>query len=291
MSGEGVAAAATTGTDTTAAAAAATGASAPWFDSLKNEAEFVGTVQTRGLDKKDAATAAFEFYKAHKEAEKFIGAPAKELLRLPKEPGDPAWNQIYERLGKPAKADEYDFKDIKLKDGSALDDDDTAFIRETAFKANMSKDAARQFAADMVAKRDRDGEQEATIGAADLKAEKDALMKDWGANKDGNLFIARQAALKLGFKPEAIDALQKVAGYGATMQALLNVGQKIGEDKFIANQAPGATGVLTVQQAKAKLEELKRDSIWRDKYYKGDRAAIAEFDALVEMSVGPKPGV
>lgn len=264
---------------------------ASWYDGLKNEAEFVGTVQTRGLDKKDAATAAFEFYKAHKEAEKFIGAPAKELLRLPKEPGDPAWNQIYERLGKPAKADEYDFKDIKFKDGTALPDTDAAFYRDVAFKANMSKDAARQFAADMMARDETTKEQTAVIGAADLKAEKDALMKDWGANKDGNLFIARQAAIKLGFKPEAIDALQKVAGYGATMQALLNVGQKIGEDKFIANQAPNATGVLTVQQAKAKLEELKRDTLWRDKYYKGDRAAIAEFDALVEMSVGPKPGV
>ena len=42
---------------------------------------------------------------------------------------------FYQRLGRPAKAEDYDFKEIKFPDGSELDDGFTAMLRGAAFKA------------------------------------------------------------------------------------------------------------------------------------------------------------
>jgi hypothetical protein len=48
--------------------------------------------------------------KAHREAEKLIGAPASEMIRIPKDPNDAeGWRQVRSRLGVPADEKGYDF--------------------------------------------------------------------------------------------------------------------------------------------------------------------------------------
>jgi len=73
-----------------AAAAAAAAGAKPWYEGAA--AEDVGYFQNRGWDKVDAKTAAFNAAKAHREAEKLIGAPADKMIRLPNDPNDAeAW--------------------------------------------------------------------------------------------------------------------------------------------------------------------------------------------------------
>jgi len=55
-----------------------------------------------------------------KEAEKFVGAPAAQLLRVPRNDADEAAGIPCGRAsGSPPDAKQYDFSDIKFTDGTA----------------------------------------------------------------------------------------------------------------------------------------------------------------------------
>src|SRR5881394_756652 len=56
------------------------------------------------------------------DAEKLVGVPADQVLRVPKDAADEkGWNAVWSRLGKPTDAKGYDFSDIKFADGTAPD--------------------------------------------------------------------------------------------------------------------------------------------------------------------------
>lgn len=257
----------------------------PWYDGMS--AEEVGVLQNRGLDKGDYKAAVANLIKAHGEAQKFIGAPPDQMLRLPKDEADgEGWTKVWERLGRPAKADEYDLSGIKFKDGTALDDNMASFLKSAAFDANMPKAAAQSFAAKLAAHLDKIEDAESAETQANLQAEHQALKKSWGANFEANKFVAQQGAIGLGWDKDTVDKLEKVVGFGKMMEALRTAGQKFGEDKYVANRAPGGSGVMTREQAKAKLDELKSDTDWTRKFSLGDKAAMREFNALTEMIAG-----
>lgn len=279
----------TTTADPTTATATAT--ASPWYAAF-NDAEFTGTLQTRGLDKKDAAEAARNFYQAHREASQTIsrisGTSDRDRILITPKPDatDTEKNAFYEKLGRPAKADDYDFKDIKFPDGSELDDGFTAMLRAAAFKANATKEQAATMARDLVSFLAKADEMETAEATTKLDTEKAELKKNWGANFEANMFIARQGAAKLGITPEAVQAMEKQVGYKAVLEGFLKAGQAFGEDKFIANRAPNTGGVMTREQATARLAELKLDKAWNKRFFDGDRQARAEFDALTAMMAG-----
>lgn len=263
----------------------------PWY-AARNDANFTGYLQTRGWDKKTPEEAAHEAYKSHNEAQQMIsrltGTPDKDRILITPKPDatEAEKNAYYEKLGRPSKADDYDFKSIKFPDGSELDDDFVGVLRNAAFKANASKDQAAQIAKDLVDWMGKADEAESTVMAGKIAAEKSELLKSWGPNAEANKFIAQQGALKLGWTPEQIQALQNGLGYKAVMEAALKAGLAFGEDKFIANRTPGTQGVMTKEQAGARLKELRMDKAWADKLMKGDRQANDEFNALTAMMVG-----
>lgn len=260
-------------------------APAAWYAN-RNDAEFTGYLQNRGLDKKDAGEAAFEAYKAHREAEKLLGAPRDELVRFPKDPVSPEWNKIYERLGRPANDTGYDFKAVKFPDGTPLDDNFSAFLQKAAFRANMSKERAEDFAKEYVTYQSKIKEAEAATAAVKLQTEQSELDKNWGPNIEAYKFIARQGAMKLGITPEAVEAMEKQVGYKAVMEGFLKAGVAFGEDRYVANRAPGTQGIMTKEQAKATLAERRADTDWAKRFMQGDTKAVQEFNALTEMMAG-----
>ena len=71
---------------------------AAWWQGKVDEAT-AGYFKNRGWDGKSADEVAILAANAHREAEKFIGAPADKLVRLPAQPNDEAgWREVYSRL-------------------------------------------------------------------------------------------------------------------------------------------------------------------------------------------------
>jgi hypothetical protein len=262
----------------------------PWYQGVEGvDAELTGHIQTKGWDKLAPNLAAAAAAKAQREAEKLIGAAPDKIIRLPNDPKDEAgMRAVYERLGAPKEAKDYDFSAIKKSDGTPADQAMLDLVRAQAHTLGISKDAAARLAETMV----KDQETRATAAKAEydgkLVTERAELDKNWGTNKEANMFIAKRAATALGVTADDVAALEKVVGYKRVMDMFLAVGQKIGEDKFIANPAPGGSGVMTVEQAVARKGELMDDKAWQKRYFDGGSAEKNEMAGLMALIAGAK---
>jgi len=266
----------------TPAPAPALWSAAPEYAALDDETK--GYFQNRGWDRKTNTEALLEAAKAHREAEKALKVPHAERARIPKDPADPEWKNLWTRLGASDNPKDYDFSSVKFGDGSDLDDSFVAFMQKNAAELNLPKDKASELTQRFVKYLDSIETTDGAENTAKLAAEHDKLNQNWGANKESFKFIAKQAAAKLGVPPEAVAALEKAAGYAVTMEMFLKIGQALGEDKYIASQTPGATGVMTREQAVATLAERKADKAWGLKVLKGDPAATKEWEAFTALA-------
>ncbi len=259
---------------------------APWYDGAGLQAEEVGYFQNRGWDKLDAKSAAVAAARAHREAEKLIGAPANEILRMPKDANDAeGWKRVNDRLGVPAEAKDYDFSSVKKADGSDIDATLADKLRPVLQAARVSKDTAPTVLKAIVDTLGEGDKTAADAAAMKLAAERDALKTDWNQNLEQNMLVVKQTAKTLNIDPEAIGALEKVVGYSKVMQMMLKVGQAMGEDKFIMAQNNGGqgSGYVSKEQAQATLDQKMNDKVWTDKLTAGDVSALREFDTLTRV--------
>lgn len=251
----------------------------PWYEG-KATPEMVGYWQNRLWHDKTPADIAIEATKAAQEAQRFVGAPPEQLLRLPKDAADTdGWKAVWQRLGAPADPAAYEFPE-----GT-----DAEFWRSTAAELNLPKDAAARLAQKTA--------EHATQTAAATKADTDAkvaeakaaLAKDWGPNFNAHMNVAKAAAAALGVTPEQINALEGAVGYDKVMNLFRTIGSKIGEDKFVTGSNPGSGGVMTQSQAAEQKRMLMNDSAWVTKYMKGDTAALREMTQLNSIITGEIP--
>ncbi len=258
----------------------------PWYAG-KADAEIIGHWQNRGWAEKTAVEVAIEATKAHREAERLIGAPAAQIVRLPTDPNDAAgWAQVHRRLGAPAEAKDYDLAAVKRAGDQPLDETFANTMRGLLHAAGVSKSMAPALLDGLVKHLDSQEQSKMAETAVKLGDEKKALEKDWGQNYAVNKAVAANAARAIGLSPEIVDALEKVAGYKSVMSAMLNLGQKIGEDKFITSPSGGKPGVMSVEQAVARRGELMADRVWSAAYLKGDVEKKREMMALQQLITG-----
>lgn len=260
------------------AAAAAAAAQPKWFDGV--DAETKGYIENRGLDKMELKDVALNTIKAHQEASKKLGADPANLIRKPKDAADAeAWEKIHGILGVPKDAKDYDFSTAK-----GLDEDTQNFLRDAAFKNKLPKTSAEAMAAALAEHRAKSAVDTDSQAAAKAALEQTELKKDWGFNFEANRLVASRAVEKLGIDPEAVKALEGKTGYKAVMQMFHKIGQTMGEDQFVTSQVTGK--VMSIDGAKARINELKGDSAWRTKYTAGDTAAQKEFNDLHRIAYG-----
>jgi hypothetical protein len=252
---------------------------ARWYEG-KADAETVGYLQNRGWHEKDPVTVALEASKAHREAEKFIGVPANELIRLPKTPADAGWDQVWQRLGAPVDKTGYDFSTVKKADGTDIDQGFKDFLAESSASLRLPKETAAALGQAVVKHQETVAAAAQAERTAALETERQTLAKNWGANMEANKFVAKQAALALGVDPETVQALENQVGYAKVMEMFRNIGAKIGEDKFVSSGGNPNNGIMTVEQAVAQKKTLMNDTAWAKRYMDGDAAAKREMTAL-----------
>lgn len=259
---------------------------APWYAG-KADDETMGVLQTRGWHDKPADVVALEAIKSYREAEKFLGAPKDELLRVPrKDAPESDIRAFWSRLGAPAEAKDYDFSIVKDSQGNPIPAERAEKLREIAAKHHLPKDTAASVAADLL----RADETAAAAARADhdakVQEERAKLDKNWGANREANLVVARNAAAVLGVSPEAVAALEDRVGYADVMEMFRKIGTKIGEDRFVRPENPGGDGVMTREQAVATKAELMRDTAWVKRYMDGGSEEARRMMALNALIVG-----
>lgn len=241
-----------------------------WTSSLSDEAK--GFVQNKGW--KEAGLAV----ESYRNLEKAIGVPPERLLKIPEKADDvQGWNAIYNRLGKPEKADGY-----KIEGDEGM----VKFGRDAFFEANLSTKQVES----IVGKWNAfvKGEQEAATKAREgkFKEADDALAREWGAAFEKNGQVAKKAAEKFGITEQEIQALESTIGFAATAKLFHKIGSTTGESEFVAGTGFNPNGPLTPQQAKYRLSELQKDSDFQGKVVKGDVQALHELKRLTAFANG-----
>lgn len=238
--------------------------------------DVVGYVQNKGW--KDPAAV----IDGYRNLEKFVGVPQDKLLRLPD------WNkadkveldQFYNKLGRPADPKGYE---LPLPEGDSGEFAEWAkgIFHESGLTATQAKNIAakwNEYQQQIAQKMGETGKQNFQMQEANLK-------REWGAAFDQEVGYAKKAAKNLGLQEGQIDALQASLGFDGLMKMMNSIGKKLGEDQFVSGGA-SKDGPMTPAGAKARINALRADKDWVQKYLSGNADARAEMERLQIYAVG-----
>ncbi len=212
-----------------------------------------------------------EMVASYRSLEKLLGG---EKIPLPKAADDPAWADVYDKLGRPKAATDY-----KL---DALKDEAPAVV--TAFGAEMHKLGLSQRQADgIVAYYMGLKTQGADAVLAETQraqeAELGALRSEWGAAYNDNTEIARRAAKAFLPDEAAMTKIEAAIGSKALMTLFHTIGTRMGEASPPPHDAR-SPGAMTPAAAQAEIARLKTDSGWARRWAAGGAEEIKRFNEL-----------
>lgn len=253
----------------------------PWHKGV--DPAILGHWQNKSYNLTDPKVIAIEATKAAIEAQKFVGVPPEQLIRLPKDAADEAgWKGVYSRLGVPGEGKDYDFAGIKFTDGTELDAAFGDMMRGALLNARVPKDRAGDVVKAVV-KFMEDSDARDTADAKALREQQvAALKKSWGQNQRQNELHALEATRRLGMTQAEYDAIADKIGYDRAGEIFRKIGAGTTEDMFVeGNKRGGDAPPATREAAAARLEELKRDGAWVKRLFAGDSEAVREHKRLV----------
>lgn len=203
-------------------------------------------------------------------------------LALPKE-GDAASEAEWRKeIGVPESADKYE---VKLPEGAQVDEGFLKVAKAWFHEAGLTPKQANALAA-KYAEYGANGQKEsAEAWNKQSEAELEGVKKEWGKEADAN-FAAAQRALRAGAKAAGLDpvkaseAMEQALGTAAYSKLMAFFGGMTGEHRFV--EGSGTVGShFTPEAARARMDQLKRDPGWFQKFQANDTAAVNEWKQLL----------
>jgi len=216
--------------------------------------------------------------KSYVNAVKMIGGNPDNLVSLPQE-GE-SWDEIYNKLGRPERADGYDFGE---DDEGVMDD-----YKEFAHHNNLTQDQADNLLGLFSDLQEEDAKNEEQA-MEDLKVQTTiGLQRDWGKNYDGNLDYARRAYAQFG-TPELTEIMDG-SGFGnhpEVIKAFSKVGQLLGEEALAVGTGLGRNQ-MSPQSAQEEIQALYADKdfsqAYRDNRDPNHKTAMNKMDRLFKQA-------
>ena len=248
-----------------------------WMNGFTDDMK--GYVQNKGF--KDQAA----LLDSYRNLEKLQGVPQDRLMKLPEKYYDENGNltqesrSIYERLGAPKEAKEYEIAAQPGGDQARLDN----FLK-TAHDLGLTKTQAQKLAAaddgyyQQAVTRSKEAQTQA------FKDQTTNLQKDWGAAYNDNVQNAREGVRKLGWDGAKIDALSSAIGHADAMKMFAQLGRSVGEASFVSSGGSNANRALEPAAAKQRIDALLKDSSFAAKLSSGDGDATALWNRLHEQA-------
>ena len=239
-----------------------------WVDGLSEDAKkFVGNKKYESPE---------DVVNSYMHLEKHLGVPKDRLIKLPENADDPAYSEVYSKLGRPDTFEGYDLKVDEGMEASSLD-----WVKDTFFEAGLTKKQAETIFAKYQENTaaDMDAHEESFL--KEIESEKEQLKETWGAAHDKKLNVAKSVVNQFQFDAATVGALQGALGYSKTMEFLADLGTKIGEAGYVG----GDNVPMAPAEADAELARLKKDANFIAKYKAGDADAKARFASLNKMAI------
>ena len=227
-------------------------------------------------------------------AEKKLGAPASELVRLPgANATDEDHANFHASIGRPAKAEDYSFPVLeKVKADEKID----AAVREEAFRLGMTPRQANalregQYAKLQIANQAFDQRINEGIGKVET-----ALKAKHGDKFDAVKEFMDRGIQWLSGKDQALQDALEDSGLSGNLEAaerLISIGQAISEDgRLLGGSGRGFGGQIdTPDAAKEEINRLEGDKDFQaklqNKRHPEHDAAVQERQKLYELAYGP----
>jgi hypothetical protein len=165
------------------------------------------------------------------------------------------------KLGVPEKLDDYKLArpDI-VKDAKDYDTGFEARVRETAHKLRIPPMQTQGLYNDIASYFSEALKADETAKADAVKAEVDAVRKEWGAEFDARLESGKAAAKALGLDEAALGKVTEAFGSNATVLKLFGkLGELMKEDKLVMGEDGGAPGLNSEAAVREQLNKLQAD--------------------------------
>lgn len=226
--------------------------------------------------------------KATINAQKMVGAD--KVVIPTKDQGREAWDEVYNKLGRPEKPEGYQLPEDGMPENMPLDEAAMGDLRSAAHSLGMNK---QQFAGLVRYMAEKSAENQESRSAAMEHSREEAvaeLRSEFGAAFDQNVTMARDAVEKFGG-----DSLKQVldkTGLGnhpEVVKAFAKVGRLIAEDEIIG-RGSRAGFTMTPQEAQAQIQMKQGDREFMKAYTTshdpGHASAVAEMTKLFELVHG-----
>jgi len=249
---------------------------AKWYGGVGDEA-LRGFAELKGWDTPDKALTSY------RNLEKMMGAPPERILKLPEAADDPAWGDIHKRLGfaPPEKAEDYGLKAPEGADGSLLGPMAEKMLGRKV-PAEMAKGLIEDFYSIQGAAA---AEADAQLKSANER-EMAELKSEWGGEFERLNQQAERAmnefGPKAGLTQDHMDILKDALGPKAFGKLFAEIGAKLGEAKFVDGKVDPAAS-MTVDGARARLQQLGQDKAWFQRFTDGDLQARNEYARLKQI--------
>lgn len=244
-----------------------------WTDGFSDDLK--GYVENKGF--RDAASVVDSYINL----EKLVGVPKDRLLKVPEKLDDDAsLMEIYNRLGRPEKADSYK---VDVPEGG--DKNFASWAQNTFHELGLTQRQGEALAAKWNEYVGGLNETATTENLAKIEADNLSLKKEWGAAYEAEVGKAKQAVSEFGLDSDTIDQLENAMGFAGVMKFFNKIGSKLGEGKFVNGEgSPSFNGSLTPQAAQARINALRQDSEFIKRFTGGDTSARDEMERLHKMA-------
>lgn len=212
--------------------------------------------------------------------EKLKGVPEDRLLRLPEKLEGEDAKAVFQRLGAPKEAKEYELKVEQDYGGDTF----ATQAQDIFLKNNLTKSQGQNVIAELtqIAKTQKDAQVEQHKNAviqADTK-----LKSEWGAQYDSNINLAKQGAKILGLDAKTLDIMEALQGRDNLFKNLQRIGVSVGESAFVDGNRGSATETMSAEQAQGEIKKMLSDQKFAKKVARGDTEATAKWNEINRLA-------
>lgn len=231
------------------------GSDVTWRDSLPDDMRNHPALQ----DFKDVTG----LTKSYLSQQELIG---KDKITIPGEDDADGWGNLYGKLGRPEKAEGYEYKAPEGSEGLKVDDELVSQYQKKFYELGLSKkqgEALFNLYNENVVNKINGLTADAEKRRADTQL---LLKKEWGQAYDQNLNMAKNVIKELG-DPDLIPFLEET-GLGndpRIVKIFYNIATKTSEDNFKSG-GQGGGFISTPEQAKNKISQLQADDKFMEAY-------------------------
>ncbi|EMP5259683.1 hypothetical protein RE091_000162 [Klebsiella variicola] len=162
-------------------------------------------------------------------------APAAFIEKLPDDGDEKGWQDLYAKLGRPEKIEDYGIKPPEGSDGTFLNTA-LSWMHESGLNKKQAETVIHKF--NEYADEQQKSAQENI--ANQNAANREKVIKSWGSEVEANTAILQNAVQR--FFPDAVIEKFNTAGLlndPDLVNAVLAIGKALGEDKTVTVAAPG----------------------------------------------------